>query len=753
MSNHIAMSIRPHLLGLYILFILSTLTAKATDGDTIRIRAHDSRDIGWWGAYDDWGVFPSGDDSYRKVLLHFTMGCASSGCSDWDYTVQIDLRHRTGMLDSTSQVAPNFTVNGAEAESLSYTTEHTFTTSWNGASVDTLWSDTLTIVLFDDPDDPFAPTSTIVAFAADVAYDLFDNEGNVTGTQGFEAEGTLELELTEVFTVFEVIDNIELGRAITPYGGYMANGQQGFNNNWTHVFTYDVTAYQHLLRDSVQFRAFYGGWSSGFSVTLDFDLIEGTPPMDVVKVSRIYDSGPGGFNYPNSATFEANSTPPKSVELHGDTEGALCRMFVTGHGQAGEFTPGIHYFLRVNGTEVGSRHIWKGDCGMNAIYPQGGTWIYDRANWCPGEAVPIYDHDITQQLNTGGTNTLDIDLTQFTPSAAASYIMELQLIEHRGPNFQLDAEIVDVAAPSLKDIHRRFNPICGSPRIRIRNGGAQLLTSVTVTYGLEGGAQQTHEWNGSLAFMEETEIDLPPIADWSGGHRVFTAMLSAPNGGVDEQPANDSYRSPFAAPDAVLATDAIIINVRSNNFGHHNAYRLTDAEGNVIFERPSLQSNTTYNDTLHLPVGCYRFHLTDAEHNGLSWWAAPNQGSGYARIRRLGHPGLFKTFTPDFGSEISYWFTMGGPLSSGQMPAARLLDMKVYPNPLTLGHEVQVEVALGNRGNVLIELTDLAGRTVLSRQFKDVTGVNDRILLGTSGVYLLRALTAEGVRTERVIVQ
>lgn len=377
-----------HLSLLFLAFNM-VFSSLAADGDTTTVRAHDSRDIGWWGAYDDWGVFPSAGPSYRKVLMHFTMGCASTGCSDWDYTVQIDLRHRTGVLDSTLQQAPNFTVNGEQVPSLSYTSEHTFTTSWNGTSVDTLWADTLVLVLYGDAENPLEPTATLQVFPADLTYEEFDEQGNVTATQGFTEEGLLELSLTDVYTVFEVIDDYELGRAITPYGGYMASGQQGYNNNWTHTFTYDVTAYQHLLQDSVEFRAFYGGWSSGFSVTLDFEMIEGTPPMDVLRVSRVYDSGPGGFNYASSGGFEANSLPSKDIELLEETQGAVARMFVTGHGQAGEFTPGIYYYVRVNGTTMGQQEVWKGDCGMNAIYPQGGTWVYDRANWCPGEAVPI----------------------------------------------------------------------------------------------------------------------------------------------------------------------------------------------------------------------------------------------------------------------------------------------------------------------------------------------------------------------------
>lgn len=741
-------------LALVSILILQNLTFVSAQSDTTTVRAHDSRDIGWWGAYDDWAVFPSTEMSYRKVLMHFTMGCASTGCSDWDYTVQIDLRHRTGVLDSSLQQAPDFTVDGAIVPSLSYTSQPTFTTSWNGTTTDTLWADTLMVILYEDPEDPFSPTDILQVYPADLNYDIFDIDGNLVGTGSFDQEGYLELTLTEVYTVFEVIDDIELGRAITPYGGYMAGSQQGFNNNWRHIFTYDVTAYQHLLRDSVEFRVFYGGWSSGFSVTLDFEMIEGTPPMNVLRVNRIYDSGPGGFGYPNSNTFETASVPAKNIDLLSGTQGAIGRMFVTGHGQTGEFTPGINYFLKVNGTTMGQQEIWKNNCGMNAIYPQGGTWVYDRANWCPGEAVPIWDHDVSANITGGQTNVVNVDFTAFNPPNAASYILELQLIEHAAPNFALDAEVLDVIAPSNKDIHKRFNPNCGNPRIVIRNSGSNALTSATITYGLVGGAAQTYQWSGNLGFLKSKEVELPTLIDQSGGHRTFFATISDPNGDQDQHAANDTYLSPFIAPDVITGSEAIIIWVQSNNFGSHNKYWVYDDAGNVIFSRTTLANNTLYKDTVYLGNGCYRFHLTDAQHNGLSWWAASNQGTGYARIRKVGSTATVKNFNADFGSEISYWFTMGAPLGV-EAPTPQQMEFAIYPNPAAGSGSVHVELTLPQRDNIWLELLDVAGRTVWQQAYPSVNEIDRDIPLThiKAGLYFLKATSTTEMIARRLVVQ
>ena len=33
-----------------------------------------------------------------------------------------------------------------------------------------------------------------------------------------------------------------------------------------------------------------------------------------------------------------------------------------------------------------------------ALYPQGGTWVYDRANWCPGDKATTRNHELTSYL-------------------------------------------------------------------------------------------------------------------------------------------------------------------------------------------------------------------------------------------------------------------------------------------------------------------------------------------------------------------
>ena len=162
------------------------------------------------------------------------------------------------------------------------------------------------------------------------------------------------------------------------------------------------------------------------------------------------------------------------------------RVTISGHGQDGEFTPGVDYTVSLNGENLYTQEIWRDDCGEVALYPQGGTWIYDRANWCPGDKATTRDHELTSFIQTGQENLLDFNI--YRPNwnpAEASYIYDAQLITFEEPNFNLDAVMEDIISPSDKDEYFRFNPSCSNPIIKIKNQGSQTLNSAEIHYGFD----------------------------------------------------------------------------------------------------------------------------------------------------------------------------------------------------------------------------------------------------------------------------
>lgn len=673
------------LLTIFLCF-LAPFTGWSAPGDTTTVVVHNNVDMTYWGNYDEQTVFPDGNKTYRKVLLTYTLGCASGGCSGWDYTTQIFFRRPTG----------EFVVDQID------------TISTNPLVVDTTWRET--------------------------------------------------------------IENMELGRVITPYGTYMANGSNGFDNSWTHRYYFDVTDYVHLLKDTANIRAHYSGWSSGFSVTLRFDFIEGTPPRDIMSIQNIYKGSKG---YADFNTFESTYFNSKDVNAPANAVGARIFSTITGHGfdnnvSCAEFCP-RQYTVNTNGNALASAMIWNDNCGENPIYPQGGTWIYNRAGWCPGSRGDIHEFEWSN-FTAGATNTVDFDMQNYTWSGTQqpSYTVNAHVVFYGANNYTNDIELMDVIAPSNHEEHIRENPFCGTPKIRIKNMGSATVTSMTIQYGLNGASTCSYDWTGNIPFLGEEEIELP-ILEWQGAdfnNPTFTATVVSVNGVADEYTNDNSRTTSYTVPDVYDSWAYLLLGVRTNNNPNETSYTLTDASGNVVFQRTqgSMAANTLYKDSLNLSDGCYTLTVKDSGNDGLGWWANTAQGSGaisfYSPFVTFV---VVKNFGIDFGSEYSYsfvWNTIDSVqsacntiTSTGQVTEHIDLMHNLYPNPST--GVCNVEIGSSDVQDFTCSVYDVMGNLVHQQLINNTAYQLVQLDLEDqpSGVYLFEVKGSNGSkRVEKFVI-
>lgn len=621
-------------------FIVISAIVVAAPGDTTRVQVHDAVDMVWYENYDQAVTFPTNNTTYSKILMHYTMGCASTGCSDWDYTTKIELLNPLGYNDSSI------------------------------ASIDTI--------------------------------------------------STSPLLIDTTWNVFPAKEAFELARVITPYGGYMRVGSNGYNSNWKHVHTFDVTDYAPLLKGAKDIRAFYGGWSSGFSVTIDFEFIEGTPPREVLEVRNLWQTGGNGWNYQNQTHFEQTHLSPQQVTFPTEMSDAKLRFIPSGHGfdnntSCAEFCQ-RHYYLKLDGNQIGSNLMWDDKCGANPIFPQGGTWLYDRANWCPGLRAHHFDHELTGMVTAGQTRTLDIDIESIVWSGtqAPVYILETQLFIYGEKTNQYDAAVEDIISPSLKDDHKRFNPICNHAQILIKNYGSETLTSATIKYAVNENNWRTFSWTGNLEF-DETELITLPLTEtweWTGGNgpSEFVAIIENPNGQQDENALNDKLTSSFKT--TPMLSNILEFQFRTNSKPLETNWKLFTAYGDLMKQSlPNLSANTIYRDTFELEPGCYVLKIEDSGENGLQWWAN-NDGAGFARLRIPGGA-MVHSFPADFGTSIEYYFTVGYTLGINNVFQNQNEEVLVFPNP----NEGKFSLMLDGfqKEDVVIEVTNVMGQ-VISRE-------------------------------------
>ena len=120
-----------------------------------------------------------------------------------------------------------------------------------------------------------------------------------------------------------------------------------------------------------------GQWQE--EMDLKFLFIVGTPPRYVLEMQQIWRPQKKGYNeIIADRVFE-----PRSTLMLPNASAYKIKTVITGHGQEGEFIPRNHY-INIDGNmpPTDTWQVWT-ECAENPVYPQGGTWIYDRAGWCP----------------------------------------------------------------------------------------------------------------------------------------------------------------------------------------------------------------------------------------------------------------------------------------------------------------------------------------------------------------------------------
>ncbi|MDB5281059.1 MAG: hypothetical protein JWO06_134 [Bacteroidota bacterium] len=576
------------------------------------------------------------------------------------------------------------------------------------------------------------------------------------------------------WTYRDHVNFIEIGRLITPYGTYMANNSNGFNNAWTQPYYYDVTDYAGFLKDSVDVRVHYDGWTDAFSANVEFIFIEGPPGRDIDSVRQLYH---GGYGYGSSSGFESQ-VGPQTFFINSSVSSAKVVVDMTGHGSQGEFDP-RNFHILVNGTDIYDRLLWKDDCGMNAVYPQGGTWIFNRANWCPGSSVPIYEVDITPYITPGQNVTVDLDMDDFTIQSGQSstYILSAHLITYTSQKNN-DVMMEEIIAPNSDKTYLRYNPICTNPKVKIKNTGKSQLTYAEISYWVKGGVKWYYIWNGNLSPFQSEIITLPAF-DWNGldtTDRVFIAEANWPNNVPDEYTYNNHLESAF---NMVPQTDSVwYIFYKSNNAPWEDQYVIKDENGDTIDYKNSANANTIYRDTLHLIPGSYAFDFFDFDSinwgggDGLSWWfnQMRNTDSWYETAGQLNlrkkNGVVYNNINPDFGNNVHYEFTVGYPLGyndpknpppppihpSGIIEATVLTaDLNVFPNPAMDILNVHLNLSKEASGN--ITLTDITGRLIRQYSFNNSSYQNITVPVKelARGMYFVNLL-ADGVNVSRKII-
>ena len=542
--------------------------------------------------------------------------------------------------------------------------------------------------------------------------------------------------------------NIEIARLISPYGWR-------FDSTWSFTWHVDITDFAFLLHDSVEVEFNHDGYESntdrGWLITLDFQIIEGKPAMQCLGMDTLWHG---------SIAYGDSSKPIDSV-LHriafANKFGAdlvRLRILQTGHGMddsenCAEFCSKWRkgYF---DDSLVGQKQFWR-TCGDNPLYPQAGTWLFNRAGWCPGSMVQpdVYDYPIKGKKS----HTVGIEMEPYINRSkpTANYRISAYLFYYKKPWAENDVSIEEVIVPSSDDEYSRLNPTCDSPRIVIKNNGRKPLTSVRIERDWHGLCPDPHTWRGVLAPQRSVEIGMPafwpPI--FNGG--TFWIRLTKPNGKRDEYPQDDIMTSrPRELP---VYGKQMILEFLNNSDSTISEIRISSQCGlGGLYNTYPVKPRDLRRITLEPGSGCHELIITDSAGDGLDFWANPDAGYGYVRLLDMnGH--LIKAFNSDFGSGIYHAFLVSEdaqPTSdTGALPI-------VNPFPVRNKGEFTLDFFNNDPTDVQIRIvTEDGSKTVYDAGYANLKEglLPINISAQPDGIYLIKVKADDKTVTRRIRVK
>ena len=377
----------------------------------------------------------------------------------------------------------------------------------------------------------------------------------------------------------------------TPYFLSADHCGTGMNNNWVYVFDYqsptcggvdgdlshsitgatlvsnyspsDFTLAELSATPPPAYTVYFAGWDRTNDASPESTGIH-HPAGDVMKISHNTDAlysgnwGSGSSNIPSGNHWIVDNWE------EGTTEG--------GSSGSGLFNTEKRIVGQLHGGGASCSNITYDSYGKTFTSWTGGGTSTSR----------LSDH-----LDPNNSGVSFIDGTYITPSALDVSLSSINGIEQSGCSSELEVSVV------------------------ISNNGSTTITSVELEYTLDGVMQDSSITGLSLATGGSVEIVLFDLVFTEGNH-TLSATVSLPNGGQDENSANDTKNETWTVIDGELFT----VEFLADDYPGESSFDIKDDQGNVVFFQGTITSGLN-EFSYCLEPGCYTFTIYDSYGDGI----------------------------------------------------------------------------------------------------------------------------------------
>ena len=274
-----------------------------------------------------------------------------------------------------------------------------------------------------------------------------------------------------------------------------------------------------------------------------------------------------------------------------------------------------------------------------------------------------------------------------------------------------------------------------TPEVKIKNMGSAALTTVSFTYNINGGAAQTHTWNGNLAFLGNAVATLPAINFTPGVNNTLTVTITNSN---DGNMANNTVTKTWT--NIVRGTGTFVMTIQPDNYGSETTWQVKTGAGTVVASGGPYTDGNTTPVNVNVPLSaadCYTVVVNDQFGDGMC--CAYGNGS-----YTLKDPSGNTVVTGgEFGASELRTFEAGTATAVDGDIAGQV---SVYPNPSNGVFNIEIPNTTGAE----ISIMTLTGKLVYTSNTAASLVKVDLSSLA-AGMYMVTVKTAEGIASKKIV--
>ena len=349
-----------------------------------------------------------------------------------------------------------------------------------------------------------------------------------------------------------------------------------------------------------------------------------------------------------------------------------------------------------------------------------GQWGDDVSPTTAGSFIDrTYTYSIPPDHNGIPIEILDLELVVFMTETTQ------EVISGNGatPMFTGITAQNDAAVESIPAIPDQ----CGflEPVFELKNYGNDPLTSVDVTYSVNGEAPQTYTWTGNIPALYSELVTLPGVAfDVQATNSVEISVEA------DEENNNNTLTQSFNQL-TFENTNTVNLILNTDSQGQECTWEILDGTGAIVAQGGPYSGATNVTESFNLPGDCYKFNLRDSGGNG-----------GESVVLYDSDNNVIFNSSGDYGTGAAVPFQTEFILDAGD---EFLSQLSLYPNP-TNGR-----LQILNAENTELTVYDVLGKVLMTQKLNTS---NETVDLGQllSGTYFV-ALDQNGQRRVEKVVK